>query len=151
MTQCYECMKQAGVDTDDMNQPSMQLKWKTYDFCNTATLNLYDLFFSFLAWLGSTKESVDHDTHRLDGISAVLTLAHRFTSTGGMNQATRMGSLSKSTQGPWPLSTLTSSYTMPTPYLEQRPESWPYTAYIRGEKGWPDYLFPVDGTRMREL
>lgn len=142
MMQCYECLEQAGVDIEDINQPSRQLEWKIHDFCNTATPNLYDLLFSFLVWLRSTNVPVDHD-NGLGRVSAILTLSSRFRSTSGMNQATGIVSLLTSVPGGWSPSTRTSGDAIPTQYLQQLPKNWPYTAYGVARKADQITSFPL--------
>jgi hypothetical protein len=87
VTQCYECMKQAGIDIDDMNKTSQRMKLKIHGFCNTITPNLYDLLATFLTWLEYTNEPVKQNT-RLGNIPSISTLSLRFTSASGMNEAT---------------------------------------------------------------
>ncbi|KAI4956483.1 hypothetical protein J4E91_000694 [Alternaria rosae] len=73
-------MRQAGIEVDKNSEPSLQMRYKIHNFCNTAVPNLYDLLALFLVWLKSTDEPVDNNT-QLGNIPSISTLADRFTKT----------------------------------------------------------------------
>ncbi|CAG5178839.1 uncharacterized protein ALTATR162_LOCUS8901 [Alternaria atra] len=142
LTQCYECMRQAGVDLDNVYQLSFQMRLMIHNFCNTGSPNVYELLRFFLTWLKSTNEPADHNT-KLGGILSISTLASYFTSTSGMNEPTVIFSSPQTTETPSSENTLTVSDGMPPEYLQQLPENWPYTAYGVARKANQTTSFPL--------
>ncbi|KAI4675600.1 uncharacterized protein J4E88_007633 [Alternaria novae-zelandiae] len=128
VTQCYACMKQAGIEVDKNSEPSLQMRYKIHNFCNTAVPNLYDLLALFLVWLKSTDEPVDNNTE-LGNIPSISTLADRFTKTDVNQATTTVASSAQNTETSW-LGTTT--------------EALAVYKLRRGKKGRPDYLVPVD-------
>ncbi|KAI4935976.1 hypothetical protein J4E85_001304 [Alternaria conjuncta] len=133
VTQCYACMKQAGIEVDKNSEPSLQMRYKIHNFCNTAVPNLYDLLALFLVWLKSTDEPVDNNTE-LGNIPSISTLADRFTKTdlGSEHGDIVAGEYAYC----WRRDT--------DAVLTATTEELAVYKLRRGEKGRPDYLVPVD-------
>ncbi|KAI4652871.1 uncharacterized protein J4E78_007698 [Alternaria triticimaculans] len=133
VTQCYACMKQAGIEVDKNSEPSLQMRYKIHNFCNTAVPNLYDLLALFLVWLKSTDEPVENNTE-LGNIPSITTLADRFTKT---DLGSEHGDISAGEYAyNWGHDT-DAVFTATT-------EALAVYKLRRGEKGRPDYLVRVD-------
>ena len=135
-------MKQAGIEVDKNSEPSLQMRYKIHNFCNTAVPNLYDLLALFLVWLKSTDEPVDNNTE-LGNIPSISTLADRFTKTDVNQATTTVASSARNTETSWLGSTLTSGDVIPTQYLQQLPKNWPYTSYGAARKAGQTTSFPL--------
>lgn len=135
-------MRQAGIEVDKNSEPSLQMRYKIHNFCNTPVPNLYDLLALFLVWLKSTDEPVDNNT-QLGNIPSISTLADRFTKTDVNQASTTVASSAQNTETSSPESTLTSGDMIPTQYLQQLPKNWPYTSYGAARKADQTTLFPL--------
>jgi hypothetical protein len=136
-------MRQAGIEVDHNSEPSLQMRYKIHNFCNTAVPNLYDLLALFLVWLKSTDEPVDSNT-QLGGLPRISTLADRFTRSDGMNQATTtVPSAPQNTTTSQSHSTFLPGETIPPQYLQQLPKEWPYTAYGAARRAHQTTSFPL--------
>ncbi|KAF1830888.1 hypothetical protein BDW02DRAFT_601271 [Decorospora gaudefroyi] len=123
---CMECIQQAGVDTSTPSSPSMLLKDKIHAFCNTEAPNLYDLLTVLLDWLQATNPNPDSTPP----FSAISTYADRFTSTSGMNSPSPSPPSAKTGhQNSDNDSEENAEIELPTQWLQQIPQNWPYTSY----------------------
>lgn len=131
---CINCMTAASVDITNPNLPTMQLKWKVHDFCNTAQPSLADMFIKLRDWASSTGITRQYASSIGLVIEAVPA---KFTATPGMNAPTTIPStMTRPRPNPtrtdglqWWQSTLTFNALIPTEYLAQIPSNWPYTEY----------------------
>ncbi|KAH7076279.1 hypothetical protein FB567DRAFT_553225 [Paraphoma chrysanthemicola] len=137
--ECYTCIRQADIDIDATNLPPAQFRQKTSDFCNSDQPNLFE---ELLALLYFTQYGRNPDEKGLVR-PIVSTITNFFTAMPGMNRPTTTPTgTPTATDGQWWESSLTQSGLIPTQYLAQLPQNWPYTAYaIRRTAGpvtsWP--------------
>ncbi|KAG9189451.1 hypothetical protein G6011_06319 [Alternaria panax] len=142
LTQCYECMRQAGVDVDNIYEASSQLRRTIHRFCEFGSPCVYELLATFLEWLKSSDEPLEHNT-KLGAIPSITRLAYLFTSTGEIGESTVMFGSSQTTKTPLSESRRTSGDAIPVEYLQQVPTNWPYTRYGAARKAGQTTSFPL--------